>query len=134
MRIRRRTDTWLLKLSAVTGITNKNALIELGRLVDDIVTADKESVLIADWTGDHHAVAVLHGRVSRAATGRWYEAGETFVSNPLETVRSDGAVALIGPVGAAARLATLLAGRRGPDIDGARAQRRTAGVLLQGVR
>ena len=125
---------WLSRLSALTGIAGKDELLELGRLVEDVVEAEDDKVLLADWTGNHHAIAVLDGSVFRESAGRSYGAGEVFISNPLETVRSHGAIAVIARPTDASRLAALLADRRRADVDRARTQRRSTGVLLERMR
>lgn len=134
MRIRRRRDTWLSTLSVLTGIAGTTALLELGRLVDDVIETDRQGILMADWTGQPYAIAVVGGHVNRASNGRTYGAGDVFVSDPLETIRSDGAVALIARAAEADRLAALLAANCGTDVDRTRPQRRPAGVLLDRMR
>lgn len=134
MRVRRHPDTWLSRLSAVTGIAAKDDLLELGRFVEDIVEAADDKVLLADWTGHHHAIAVVDGLVFRESAARSYRAGEVFISNPLETVRSHGAIALIARPKDASRLAALLADRRRTDVESARPERRSTGVLLERMR
>lgn len=134
MRIRRRRDTWLSTLSDLTGIAGTAALLELGRLVDDVIETDRHGILLADWTGVPHAIAVVGGQVSRPAHGRMYGIGDVFVSDPLETIRSTGAVALIAREAEAGRLAALLAGNRRTDVDRARSQRRLPGVFLDRMR
>lgn len=122
------------KLGDITGIAHRGKLLELGRIVEDVLEAQDGAVLLTDWTGDHHAIAVIEGQVFRASAGRACDAGVVFISDPFETIRSHGAVAFIAQPHDASRLAALLVDRRRPDVDRARAQRRATRVLLDRVR
>lgn len=109
MRLRHARDRKIDQLRSVTGIGSNDKLIELGRLVDDIVTAPCGRDLLNDKYGAQHAVVVVAGTVHRPRLGVIHRAGEIFQTMPFERIQSLDTTALIAPVAAMNRLTELLA-------------------------
>lgn len=122
MRMRRRPDTWLAKLGAITGITDEGALLDLGQIVDDVLEVRADSPLFTDWLGVRYAVAVFDGVMC-----------DVFVTHPLQCVRAPGDVALVARAEHADRLRSLVASGRRADVNRARTQRRAPRVFLDRV-
>lgn len=107
MRIRRPVDEHLARLSVLTGVTRRADLIELGRLVDDVLDVPPGVPVLEDWIGARYALAVVGGAVDAGRQGRRV-AGEVFMSDPYDVVSSRGAIVLVAAATAFDRLRQLL--------------------------
>lgn len=108
MRRRQRRDLKLERLQGLTGIRRRDQLIELGRLIDDVVVSDSGTNMLRDHFGSCHAIAVIDGAIRRDSLNIVHTSGEVFESFPYECVTSFGSVVGIAPASASSRLERLL--------------------------
>ena len=128
MAFRRRRDSKLERIKALTGVRDRERVVALGRIAD-LVDATEDPSSLDDHYGARHAVAVLSGFCVMQRTGAAYAAGDVFVTEPFDRVATRDAVVLVAPVTYAAQLldllpapATRLSGHReqSPIVPGAR--------------
>ena len=108
MRRRQQRDLKLDRLQRFTGIRRRDQLLDLGRLIDDVIVSDPGTNMLHDHFGSCHAIGIIDGAVRRGSLNIVHTRGEVFETFPYECVTSFGSVVVIAPASASSRLERLL--------------------------